>query len=60
MYVIVNSHKDILCIPGSNTPYTFEEEDEAQKFLERTGIEGIIVNVNSQEEERYGGQNDLW
>ena len=60
MYVIVNSHEDILCVPGSNTPYTFEEEDEAQKFLERTGIEGIIVNANSQEEERYGGQNDLW
>lgn len=60
MYVIVNSREDILCIPGSNTPYTFEEEDEAQKFLERTGIEGIIVSVNSQEEERYGGQNDLW
>jgi len=63
VYVIMNNSGDILCKPGTDEAYTFENQEAAVKFVSNTGIKGDVVDLSAttvNTEERYGGQNDLW
>ena len=62
MFLVGNNKEEFLCHPGTSKPYQFETEEQAEYIIKQLGLDNAqIINVsNVQEEERYGGQNDLW
>ncbi len=61
MIVVGNDKEEFLCYPGTNTPYQFETEEQAEYIIKKLDLEGAcIINTADVQEERYGGQNDLW
>lgn len=63
MIIIGNDQQEFLCHPGTNKPYRFETEEQAEYIIKRLNLEGahlIDIPDTCEQEERYGGQNDLW
>lgn len=64
MVTIRNTQTDqVLCKPGTNTPFLFKSAGEAQDMINRLGLSNAVpwgVEEDEEPEERYGGENDLW
>lgn len=61
MVFVGNDNQEFLCHPDTGKPYRFETEEQADYMIRLLNLDGAkIVEVPDTEEERYGGQNDLW
>ena len=61
MVFVGNDKEEFLCHPGTDKPYEFETEEQAEYIIKKLNLsDAHIVNVSNIKEERYGGQNDLW
>lgn len=62
MVVVGNDQNEYLCHPGTDIPYQFETEEQAEYIIKRLGLTGahIVAVSDIKSEERYGGQSDLW
>lgn len=61
MIFVGNDKEEFLCHPGTNTPYQFETEEQAEYIIQKLNLnDARIINVSDVHEERYGGQYDLW
>lgn len=61
MVFVGNDKEEFLCHPGTDKPYEFETEEQAEYIIKKLDLDGArVINVPDVHEERYGGQNDLW
>ena len=64
MVTIRNTMTDqVLCRPGTDTPFTFKNAADAQDMISRLGLANAVPygeETEEEPEERYGGEDDLW